>query len=84
MPLATINPATGETVRTFPELTPAEIDAKLDAAVAAYRVHRRSPFADRAQRLNRAAELFEAEQDRLAHLMALEMGKPLAQGAPRR
>jgi succinate-semialdehyde dehydrogenase/glutarate-semialdehyde dehydrogenase len=80
MPLATINPATGETVRTFPELTPAEIDTKLDAATTAFHLHRRSFFADRAEKLNRAADLFEAEQDRLAQLMALEMGKPLAAG----
>ena len=80
MPLATIDPTTGETVRVFSELTPAEIHAKLDVATAAYQLHRRSSFADRAQKLNRAADLFEAEQDRLAHLMALEMGKPLAPG----
>jgi len=80
MPLATINPTTGETVRTFPELTRSEIDAKLDAAGAAFQLHRRTSFTDRAQKLNRAADIFEAEQDRLAHLMALEMGKPLALG----
>jgi succinate-semialdehyde dehydrogenase/glutarate-semialdehyde dehydrogenase len=80
MPLATINPTTGETVRTFQELTPAEINVKLDTAVTAYRAHRRTPFADRAEKLNRAAQLFEEEQDPLAHLMALEMGKPLAPG----
>ena len=80
MALATINPATGETIEVFPELTPAEIDAKLDAARAAFRVHRRVPFAERADKLRRAAALFEKEQDALAHLAALEMGKPLAQG----
>ena len=80
MPLATTNPTTGETVRTFPELTPAEIDAKLDAATTAFQKHRRNPLAERAEKLNRAADLFEAEQDRLAQLMALEMGKPLAAG----
>jgi len=80
MALASINPTTGETVRIFPELTPQEIDAKLNAARAAFRVHRLSPFAERAQKLHRAAALFESEQDMLAHLAALEMGKPLAQG----
>jgi acyl-CoA reductase-like NAD-dependent aldehyde dehydrogenase len=45
MPLVTINPATGETVRAFAELTRGEIDAKLDAARGAFRVHRRSSFA---------------------------------------
>jgi succinate-semialdehyde dehydrogenase/glutarate-semialdehyde dehydrogenase len=80
MPLATINPTTGETVRTFPELTPSEIDAKLDAASKAFSSHRESSFAERAAKLNRAADIFEADQERLARLMALEIGKPLAQG----
>jgi succinate-semialdehyde dehydrogenase/glutarate-semialdehyde dehydrogenase len=80
MALATINPTTGETVQVFPELTPREIDAKLDAARAAFRVHRHSSFAERGDNLRRAAGLFEAEQDALARLAALEMGKPLAQG----
>jgi succinate-semialdehyde dehydrogenase / glutarate-semialdehyde dehydrogenase len=80
MPLATINPATGGTVRVFPELTRGEIDAKLDAARGAFRVHRRSLFAERADQLLQLAGIFEAEQDSLARLAALEMGKPLAQG----
>ena len=80
MPLATINPTTGETVSTFPDLTSRELDAKLDAACAAFPLHRRATFPARAERLNRAAGLFEAEQDPLAKLMALEMGKPIAAG----
>ena len=80
MPLATINPTTGETVREFPELSQSEIDAKLDAARAAFRVHRQSSFRERAEKLRRAADLFEAEKDALAKLASLEMGKPVAQG----
>jgi succinate-semialdehyde dehydrogenase/glutarate-semialdehyde dehydrogenase len=80
MSLATINPTTGETIRIFPELTPVEINAKLDRALATFRSHRRSSFADRAEKLNCAAEIFEADQERLARLMALEVGKPLAAG----
>ena len=53
MPLATINPTTGETVREFPELSQSEIDAKLDAARAAFRVHRQSSFRERAEKLRR-------------------------------
>jgi succinate-semialdehyde dehydrogenase/glutarate-semialdehyde dehydrogenase len=80
MPLATINPATGETVQVFPELTRAEIDARLDAARAAFSSHRKTSYAHRAQLLLRVADRFEVEQDELARLAALEMGKPLAQG----
>jgi succinate-semialdehyde dehydrogenase/glutarate-semialdehyde dehydrogenase len=80
MPLATTNPATGETVRTFPELSAEELESRLALASRAYLAHRQTSFAERAARMNRAAAIFEADQDRLAHLMALEMGKPLAQG----
>jgi len=80
MPIATLNPATGETVQVFPELTRPEIDAKLDAARAAFRSHRKISYAQRAQLLLRVADLFEAGQEELAQLAALEMGKPLAQG----
>jgi succinate-semialdehyde dehydrogenase/glutarate-semialdehyde dehydrogenase len=80
MPLATINPTTGGTLRIFDELSDRELEAKLDRAARAFRVHRRSTFAERAVHLRHAAEIFEAEQDRLAGLMALEMGKPLTQG----
>jgi succinate-semialdehyde dehydrogenase/glutarate-semialdehyde dehydrogenase len=80
MPLATLNPATGETVQVFPELTRPEIDVKLDAARASFRSHRKTSHAQRAQLLHRVADLFEAGQEELAQLAALEMGKPLAQG----
>ena len=77
MPIATINPTTGETVRTFDPLTEAEMEAKLALAEAAFHRHRQSSFAARAEKMLAAAEIFESEQDRLAWLMTLEMGKPL-------
>ncbi len=80
MPLATTNPATGKLVQTFPELTAAEIDAKLNAARAAFAECRLGAPAHRAKQLKRLAELFDSAQDELARLAALEMGKPVAQG----
>jgi succinate-semialdehyde dehydrogenase/glutarate-semialdehyde dehydrogenase len=80
MPLATINPATGRPVQVFPELTEAEISGKLDVARAAFRVHRRSTFPERAGKLLELGKILEGEQEILARLAALEMGKPLAQG----
>jgi succinate-semialdehyde dehydrogenase / glutarate-semialdehyde dehydrogenase len=79
MPIATINPATGETLRIFSPLSDGELEAKLALAKAAFQRHRRSSFAERAERMIAAAEIFENEQDRLARLMTLEMGKPLQQ-----
>ncbi|EOD63555.1 NAD-dependent succinate-semialdehyde dehydrogenase [Amycolatopsis vancoresmycina] len=78
MAIASVNPATGETLRTFDELTDAQVERKIGRAAAAFRDHRRTSFAERAERLRRAADILEAETDELARLATLEMGKTLA------
>jgi len=75
--IASVNPATGETLRTFDPLTAPEIEAKMQRAADAFRWHRRTAFVDRAARMNRAAEVLESDKDRFARTMTLEMGKPL-------
>jgi succinate-semialdehyde dehydrogenase / glutarate-semialdehyde dehydrogenase len=75
--IASINPATGETVRVFDALTAPQIEDKLARSQAAYLRHRATPFANRARWLTRAAEILEAEKDRLGRIMTLEMGKPI-------
>ena len=77
MAIATINPTTGEVLKNFEPLTAAQIEQKLQLAAAAFRKHRRTSFADRAGKMMRAAEILEKEKDECAHLMTLEMGKPL-------
>jgi len=77
MPIATINPATGETVRTFEPLSNAEVDAKIQSAHDAFRSHRLTSYAERATKMRRAADILESEKDRWARLMTLEMGKTL-------
>ena len=77
MAIATINPATGEVVKTFEALTAAQIEEKLQLAASAFRSHRRTTFAERAAKMMRAAEILEKEKDECARLMTLEMGKPL-------
>jgi succinate-semialdehyde dehydrogenase / glutarate-semialdehyde dehydrogenase len=77
MAIATVNPATGEVVKTFDPLTPAQIEGKLQLAASAFRTHRRTSFADRAAKMMRAADILEKEKDECARLMTLEMGKPL-------
>lgn len=79
MAIATINPATGKTVRTFAVHTEMEVDAKLALALAVFEKHRRTSFADRAGKMIAAAEILERESNRYAELMTLEMGKPLGQ-----
>lgn len=77
MPIATINPTTGEALKTFPELSTREIDNKLGLAAATFKTYRHTSFADRAERMNRAAEILENEKQELGRLMTIEMGKPL-------
>jgi succinate-semialdehyde dehydrogenase/glutarate-semialdehyde dehydrogenase len=79
MPIATINPTTGKTVRTFLPLSDGELEAKLALAEAAFARHRQSSFPERAKKMIAAADILEKEQDHFARLMTLEMGKPLQQ-----
>ncbi|MEO5580362.1 MAG: NAD-dependent succinate-semialdehyde dehydrogenase [Gemmatimonadaceae bacterium] len=78
MPIATTNPATGETFRTYEGLTEAEVDVRLDGAARAFAEHRSTSFADRAAAMHRAADILESEKAEFGRLMTLEMGKPLA------
>jgi succinate-semialdehyde dehydrogenase/glutarate-semialdehyde dehydrogenase len=75
--IATINPATGDIVATFDPLTESQLDEKLARAAEAFRAYRRTTLAERAVWMRRAAEILETEQDALARIMTLEMGKPL-------
>ena len=77
MAIASINPATGETVKQFSALDDAEIEKRLQRAEKAFAHHRRQPFAQRAQLLTTAAALLEQEKDKWARIMTLEMGKLL-------
>ena len=77
MPIASINPATGETLKTFGSLTKAQIEEKLQRASDTFRAYRETSFSERAAMMTRAAEILEAEKHDLARLMTLEMGKPI-------
>ena len=77
MPIATVNPATGETLKTFAELTDAELEERLDRASRAAAGWRRRPVRERAAIVGRLGALLEAEKEQLGRLMTLEMGKPL-------
>ncbi len=75
MAIATINPATGEVVKTFQPLSETEIESKLKLAVGTFKAELKTPFAVRAQRMLKAAEILERDKEKFAHLMTLEMGK---------
>ena len=77
MAIATINPATGETLRVFDALTGSELEARLELAARAFSTWRVTPVAERAAIVQRAAELLDQNKDRFGRLMTLEMGKSL-------
>ena len=77
MSIATINPATGESIRVFDAFDPNRLNQSLDRAAAAFEQHRRTSFAARAECMRKAAGILEAECRELGRLMTLEMGKPI-------
>ena len=80
MALTVVNPATGETSGSYPEMNPAEVGAALAAGHAAFLAWRRTGFPERARLMRKAAALLRSESPRLAELMAREMGKPVRDG----
>ena len=81
MPIASINPATGETLKTFEPLNDQQLEEKLRLASDIFRGYRRTSFAGRAQMILRAAEILDHEKQEFARVMTLEMGKPIKAAA---
>ncbi|MEU3346008.1 NADP-dependent succinic semialdehyde dehydrogenase [Streptomyces sp. NPDC006700] len=79
MSIATVNPANGETLKTYEALGEEEIERRLQLAQATFRTYRTTPFAERARLMNRAAALLDEDQDEIARVMTTEMGKPVKQ-----
>ncbi len=78
MAISTVNPATGEEVKTFGELSDEEVDSKLQLAADTFREYRKTSFEERARMMRRAAEILEDEAEDFGRLMTSEMGKTLA------
>jgi succinate-semialdehyde dehydrogenase / glutarate-semialdehyde dehydrogenase len=75
MPIASINPATGERLKEFSAFTQSEIERRLQRAEHAFDHHRREPFPKRELLLMAAASLLEQEKKNFARTITLEMGK---------
>jgi succinate-semialdehyde dehydrogenase/glutarate-semialdehyde dehydrogenase len=76
--IATINPATGGTLKTYDEMSEAELERSLAAAATAAADYRLTSFDARAGWMRRAAGILDDEQDQIAAMMTTEMGKTLA------
>ncbi len=75
--MTSVNPANGEVLGRFDEISDAELEARLARAAQTFRAWRRRPFAERARLMLAAADVLERRKDHWARLMTLEMGKTL-------
>ena len=77
MAIATINPTTGKTLKTFDPLSAAALESRLAAAQAAFLHYRSTPWQQRTRWLHAVADVLEANKQAYGELMTLEMGKPV-------
>src|SRR5271165_5711621 len=75
MPIATVNPATGEVVKTFEPLTDGQLEGKIQKAADTFLTYRNVPFAERARMMMKAADIIDQEKEVYARVMTTEMGK---------
>ncbi|WP_123023506.1 NADP-dependent succinic semialdehyde dehydrogenase [Mycolicibacterium stellerae] len=79
MAIATINPATGQTIETYEPHDSAEVQRRIGQAFEAAQTLRSTDYAQRADWMHAAADILEADVERAAQMITLEMGKPIAQ-----
>jgi len=75
MPIQTVNPATGELIKSYDPITDEELKKKIARAVNRFEAHSRTSFAERAVMMRKAAGILEADKEIFARIMTLEMGK---------
>src|SRR5260370_2884885 len=75
MAIATVNPATGQLVKSFETLTDSQIEEKLQRAADTFSKYRKVPFAERARMMLKAGAILESEKESYARIMTTEMGK---------
>jgi succinate-semialdehyde dehydrogenase/glutarate-semialdehyde dehydrogenase len=75
--ITAINPATGETIKTYEEMTLDETTDAVEQAYQAFLIWRRAGFDERAALMKAAARVLLKNKREYARSMALEMGKPV-------
>jgi succinate-semialdehyde dehydrogenase/glutarate-semialdehyde dehydrogenase len=80
MTIASVNPATGQKIKTYDEMTPDQVSAAVAQAHESWKIWRKTAFGERGRLMKRAGEILRQRKDEFARLMAIEMGKPLKQG----
>src|SRR6478735_278315 len=79
MPIASVNPATGETIETFTAHDDAEVYRRITEAADAVEALRDTTYAQRGEWMKAAADLLESDVESVAQMITREMGKPIAQ-----
>jgi succinate-semialdehyde dehydrogenase/glutarate-semialdehyde dehydrogenase len=74
-----VNPANGETLKTYEPMGEEELERRLQLAEATFRTYRTMSFVDRGRLLLKAADLLDEDQQEVARVMTTEMGKPIKQ-----
>lgn len=80
MTLKAINPTTGETIHSYDDMSPAQVEEAITCAHTAFLRWRQTPFAERARLMRQAAQVLRRAATAYGKLMAQEMGKPLRDG----
>ncbi|MGA8243244.1 MAG: NAD-dependent succinate-semialdehyde dehydrogenase [Desulfobacterales bacterium] len=80
MALEAVNPATGEKIKTYPEMTPDEVEVRICRAHQTFVDWKTRTFSERAELMKNAASVLRDNVGEFARLMALEMGKPVRDG----
>ena len=80
MALEAVNPATGEKIKTYPEMTPDEVESRIYRAHQTFVDWKTRTFSERAELMKKAAVVLRDKVGEFARLMALEMGKPVRDG----
>lgn len=81
MPIHSLNPVTGKTIKSYKEDTNDIVKHKIEQTHKAWLSWHKTDFRERSRLLHSLADQLYKERDNLASLMALEMGKPIKDGA---
>jgi succinate-semialdehyde dehydrogenase/glutarate-semialdehyde dehydrogenase len=79
MSYQSVNPFDGKTLKTFKEMTDAELEKALATAAKTYQTWRKKSYSERAAVISKASVLLTERADEFAKVMTLEMGKRIGE-----
>jgi len=80
MSIQSINPVNGKVIKSYKEHSLKQVNRKIETTQAAWLQWRNTGFEERAALLKKASALLLKRKEKLAALMAIEMGKPIKDG----